>query len=233
MKPLWLLCMVALVLDAIASALALIVGTGWLALLGWLLAHVATCLLFAFGFGKGLPSGHTARPRDAAVFTFTLALLLPILGMVGSLALIAPALCWREQPSLTSPWQPPCAPELASIRPTSGMPDALLHGRNLDAILHNAPSSSTRMAAVMGTLKFPDAQAATVLRMALKDRDEEVRLLAYALLNRKEKAIEARIHARQIAIDSGGPDQCYAQHKGLAHEYWELGLLSPQQGAAA
>ncbi len=233
MNPLWLLCMVALVQDTGVLAWVLLVDTGWLALFGWFLVHVATCLLFAFGFAKGLPPGHAARPQEAAVFTFTLAFLLPILGMVFLLVLIAPALCYRGRPGLTPSWQHPRIPELESTRSTSGMSDAPFNGRNLDAILHNAPLSSTRMAAVMGTLKLPDAQAVSVLRMALKDRDEEVRLLAYALLNRKEKAIEARIHARQIAMDSGETGQGYAQHKGLAHEYWELDLLSPPQGGAA
>jgi hypothetical protein len=97
--------------------------------------------------------------------------------------------------------------------------------RNLDAMLRDAPDPQTRMDALMATLKLADTQAVVLQRRALKDRDDEVRLLAYALLERKEKAIEARIHRRRLALETLTAGAGFAQHRALAYDFWELSLL--------
>jgi hypothetical protein len=178
-----------------------------------------------------VPTGLAASPRDAAVLAFCVAFFLPVAGMVGLLALITPTLYLQTRLAPVPVWGHPVTPSLSG----SGIADAP-HGpgdaRNLDAMLRDAPDPQTRMDALMGTLKLADAQAAVLLRRALKDRDDEVRLLAYALLDRKEKAIEARIHSNRLALQTLADGAGFAQHRALAYDFWELSLLGTAQVGA-
>ncbi|MEO5660085.1 MAG: hypothetical protein ABIQ90_09830, partial [Polaromonas sp.] len=81
-------------------------------------------------------------------------------------------------------------------------------------------------------LSLKDQHAVPLLRLALKDPEDDVRLLAYTLLNRKEKTIEARISERRAQLGSGGSaSHIFLQHKALAHDYWALAHLGASGGS--
>ncbi|RFO94864.1 hypothetical protein DIC66_21245 [Rhodoferax lacus] len=231
MKSAGSIAVLACVLDS-AVLLSGLAASDWTTVLGCTFLHGTACMFFAQGIAGELISGPEARRQDAAVVGFVLACVLPVLGMVGMLLLVVPALGRRAETAAALPWRQLPTPELPAKAPLHGAAHGLFGSRNLDAILHNASRPTARVAALLGTLRLPDVQAAVLLRKALKDKNEEVRLLAYALLNRKEKAVEARIHGLRQALEIATPGQACTHHRALAHAYWELYLLSAQHVAS-
>jgi tetratricopeptide (TPR) repeat protein len=87
-----------------------------------------------------------------------------------------------------------------------------------------------RQQGVLDTLRLRDNEAIPLLRRALRDSEDDVRLLAYALLDRKEQAITARIRLRQKQLDGAEGDQRVGHHSAIAHDCWELIHLGLVQG---
>ena len=153
--------------------------------------------------------------------------------MAGWLACVVPALRhqrpgppplhdWLHPPALGLPARP------AGLRALGGMQRA----RELAGPLRHAADPSSRTAVLIATLSLEDQYSVPLLRMALKDPEDDVRLLAYALLNRKEKAIEARIRDLGQQLASVPSGQGFLQHKALAHNYWAFAHLGDPQGSA-
>lgn len=226
-----LVCAAALVFDAFLlgrlPGLARLPGP----LAALALAHAGACLVFSLALVKLLPERLRTPALGAGLFAFLSSVFMPVLGMAGLLGLL-PA--WRRQGQAVraSGWQHSDIPGLPDgpQRPQAGR--GLFKGGGLAGALQHAADPARRMAALIATLSLPTRQAVPLLRLALKDPDDEVRLLAYALLNRKEKAIEARMRQQQSAPADDAPAQAFARHKALAHDYWELAHLGDPQGDA-
>ena len=98
MNPLWLVCGTALALDvgAVTQALGSAnPGT----LFAWCVAHSCASALFCAAFARAVPTGPAASQRDAALLAWSVALFLPVAGMVGLLTLIAPTLYLQTRPA--------------------------------------------------------------------------------------------------------------------------------------
>ena len=86
-----------------------------------------------------------------------------------------------------------------------------------------------RVRSVMALRRMDPKRAVPLLRVALGDRSEDVRLLAYAILERREKQIRARItHALAELREEVGGDVSQTDNaqltrlRGLANDHWEL-----------
>jgi hypothetical protein len=86
-----------------------------------------------------------------------------------------------------------------------------------------------RVQSVMALRRMDPKRAVPLLRIALGDPSEDVRLLAYAILERREKQIRARItHALADLREVVGGDLTQtdsaqlARLRGLANDHWEL-----------
>jgi polysaccharide biosynthesis protein PelE len=148
-------------------------------------------------------------------------LLFPVVGPVGMLfGLILPLrLPHRHRP--TNPIQTmaePSLPEraiLASAEPNHG------HG-SLFGRLRNAGDASARLLAVMATRHISGRTAVPILKLALHDPADDVRLLAHAILDTRESAIYRRIRDHLAALDGAVPAAKPGLHLRLAEEYWDL-----------
>ncbi len=233
MNSAWLPCLGALALDGLALWPLWAKHGSPAVLAGSPVLHLFACLLFAVVAPRVLPAGHAHRGQETGRLAFVLALVLPVLGMLGLLVLLASA-CWcRDLPTVALPWSRLSVQELPAALLTRQSEASGWRSRNILAILRNAPAQQTRLEALRATLKLPDVTAAALLRKALRDSDEEVRLLAYALLSRKEKAIETQIHALQSTLKQQDGAANFSLHKALAYCYWQLALLDPPGRAAA
>jgi hypothetical protein len=228
-----LLCAVALVLDALLltfmmPGLALSPVQLW----ALLTAHAGICLLFSLALPGLLPQ--RLRQRALGLFGFLGIVFMPVLGMLGLLACIVPV--WRGQDALAvhaGGWQHTRSPRLpAKPAQRSGASGGLAKGSDLAGPLQHATDPRKRIGALIATLSLEDQQAVPLLRLALKDPDDEVRLLAYALLNRKEKAVEARMREQHALTAGDAPERHFLRHKALAHDYWELAHLGDPHGDA-
>ena len=227
----WTLCALALVLEAGVASLVLVPGTSAPPLMGALLAHAAACLLFAMALLWLLPASMATPAWACGLFVFMTIIFIPVLGMAGLLGSIVPLLRRRGPQARSVAWQHPQLPDLPSQPDAPRASGSLLGSGDLAGTLQHAKDPRKRTEALIATLALEDAHAVPLLRLALKDPDDEVRLLAFSLLNRKEKAIEARMRARGARAAESEPDQVFVKHKALAHDFWELARLGASQGS--
>jgi hypothetical protein len=90
---------------------------------------------------------------------------------------------------------------------------------------------SARLSALLSIQDAPARITSDILRQLLTDPFEDIRLLAYGMLDKKEKAVGQRILAEQAALadaQAGGgdpatrADRLHGAHKRLAELQWEL-----------
>jgi len=92
----------------------------------------------------------------------------------------------------------------------------------LAARLRFAREPAERVRAVLATRRLEGARATPLLRAALRDTHEDVRLLAYALLEDRERQGDAAIRALLAALAAAAPARRATLHEQLADAYWEL-----------
>jgi hypothetical protein len=89
-----------------------------------------------------------------------------------------------------------------------------------------------RQKAVLDTIKLPDKEAIPLLRKALKDDEDDVRLLAYTLLKRKENKVTSRLNYRLREVNEKNGSVHISLHKAIVYDCWEMILLELMQGEA-
>lgn len=222
-------CAVAVVLDAWLITWVATAHPGPLYLAGFTLSHSILCALFAIGIVRCMPAPYRIRARSSALFVFALVLFIPVFGMFYLGILLVPALHLGRPTVAGTRHAEVCA--LPAI-PVEMRGNDVARGTDLPGALRFATDPEKRIASLIATLSLDDREAVRLLRLALKDPEDEIRLLAYALLTRKEKAIEGRIRDHQAEKDTGvSKHQIYLKHKALAHDYWELAHIGGSQGS--
>ncbi len=148
------------------------------------------------------------------------AIFLPVIGPIGlGLLLRAVARGARAR----SAGLPPTITELPDL--PAAAPDSAGETLGIGAIaarLRFAPDSDARVRAVLATRRLDGARAVPLLREALRDRQEDVRLLAYALLEDREQQADATVRGLMAALAAAPPSQAAALHDRLANAYWEM-----------
>ncbi|MEO1233796.1 MAG: HEAT repeat domain-containing protein, partial [Myxococcota bacterium] len=97
-------------------------------------------------------------------------------------------------------------------------------------VLRNAPDPDKRVAAVMALRRMAEARSTPLLRIALRDPVDDVRLLAYALTDGIDKEISKRIQRRLSLLDLTPLDQQARLRKALAQDYWDMAFLGLASG---
>lgn len=106
---------------------------------------------------------------------------------------------------------------------------------NIRSVLEYSSASEERIRAVLATRKISDQNAIPILQIALKDPVDEVRLLAYSMLNTKEKKLSAAIqtHLNELTSTAALSEMEKAgKYHYVAECYWELSFLGLEQGEA-
>lgn len=106
---------------------------------------------------------------------------------------------------------------------------------NIRSILEYSSAAEERIRAVLATRKISDQEAVPILQIALKDPIDEVRLLAYSMLNAKEKKLSAAIQSSLNELnDQAAVSEIEKANKYyyVAECYWELSFLGLEQGEA-
>lgn len=176
---------------AAEAAVAALLCLGPAPATGRLLAAVAAHALAAFCFAawldaRGSQLGLQRDGRKGWLLFGTVAALLPLVGPLLLGQLLARLARRDDLPDAVlagTPLMPvtfAAAPALEAA-PTLGM-------GSLEARLRFSPNAASRVAAVLATRRLHEAgDAVRLLRVALRDRTEEVRLLAHALLEDRDR----------------------------------------------
>jgi hypothetical protein len=101
----------------------------------------------------------------------------------------------------------------------------------LQDVLRHAPDPDQRLAALLATRRMPGKEAVPILKLALADPSDDVRLLAYSMLDKQESDINLHIQIALGELPDATAKAAGALHGRLARWYWELAYLGLAQGS--
>lgn len=91
-----------------------------------------------------------------------------------------------------------------------------------EAIVRLVGPSTNRVKALMSLRHVDTRLVVPILRHALGDPDDEVRLLAYAMLDRRDEVIQRRIQEAFERLSRATPVEQAVLHRVIAENHWEL-----------
>lgn len=224
-RPAAFLLMAALLLE-VAAVFAWPLGPwpGWA-----FVAHTLASPPFALALVALLPPPYDLPERRSVLVLGVLAYFLPVFGMVG-LVIVLPLALGRQRAERVEPWIEVQVPDLPYRPLFLGETPLRAAEGALAEVLRHANDPDKRVAAVMALRQMDDRLAMPLLRIALKDPVDDVRLLAYAMLDKKDQAIAKRIQERQARLTSADPRQQFFLRRYLAQDYWEMAYLGLATG---
>jgi len=186
----------------------------------YLAAHAVASLLVATVLLSLLPKAQRARPLPVLLFFFAIAFFVPVLGVVGLLGAVVigrlmPERAKREGFEVhDAPVYDPRAGEISMVHSKGGV---RIHLQNSSAPVE------TRLKALLAVQSLPARVANPLVREMLSDPSDDLRLVAYGILDAREKSINARIHAAGRRLAELPPARERAQlERQMADLYWEL-----------
>ncbi|TGN39244.1 HEAT repeat domain-containing protein [Marinobacter confluentis] len=224
----WLVTL-ALILETSGMVGLLSPEAGDLHLAAYLFAHAIACAILAIVLLPLLPARYRGQPVRAGVFLFTLQFAIPFIGSVGLLLGILLAL-YLPRSQREIPWQEVDIPELP-FQPIDMNLQVIYSQGGLRQVLREASSTDKRLRAMMATRQMNDRDAIDILREALKDPADDVRLLAYSMLEQKEKTLTHRAGLLQQSLQKAGDMESVLLQRRLAQVWWEMAYLGLAQGS--
>ncbi len=224
-----LLIVSALLLESVGS-LPLLVHLGAVShpLHFYLALHLLAAALTVLALLRLFPPRYRRPPLATGFTLFLVVFFVPFLGVAAALASLTFGLRRprRKKPELCTSVSIPELP----YRPlkVSGQP-RFGHG-GLAAVIRNAPDTERRVGAVLATRQLRDKDAIPILRIALHDPEDDVRLLSYSLLDGKEQKINSRIRDLSRQLETLPKGATGHLHEQLAIQYWELAYLGLASG---
>ncbi|MFI3185805.1 MAG: hypothetical protein QX198_07465 [Methylococcaceae bacterium] len=192
-----------------------------------LLLHISACAVTAIVLPKCLTSSYQIFRPVTFVFFFMIAFYIPVLGMLGLAFALLPGLRFINTVSKFPI-------NFNRIRKFSDAPvDHNLHFEYGPVSLENLLRSQNpdkRLSAVYATLKLEDKNAISLLKIALRDPVDDIRLLAYALIDRKEQRISERIESARRNLENNETRNARHLYRCIAQDYWELAHLGLVEG---
>jgi hypothetical protein len=120
-------------------------------------------------------------------------------------------------------------PDGSELRPTARLFSAAAPTRSIQQVLRESSSAEERVRAVMALRHMDARRAVPLLRQAFAHESEDVRLLAFAILERREKRLRARIQAAESRLKRASSEPTTAPseraarwHRRLGRDHWEL-----------
>jgi tetratricopeptide (TPR) repeat protein len=137
----------------------------------------------------------------------------------------------EAKPMLFEPVKLPGEPDARLMSALARSSGDLYDEAGLGAVLRWSTDRDRRYRAVLRAQRLRDRESVRILQLALRDQDDEIRLLAYSLLEKREQALAERIRARQNDLENlkSAEDAAFI-HWAMAHDCWELVHLGLMQG---
>lgn len=193
--------------------------------------HFIASLVMAWPLCSFMPM-HFRTSFSILIFLFLLCFFIPVVSSILLPFSLCLALYFTKKPeSDVFDYNEPLHAEKVITNALS-KPD-YCNGR-IFGVLRFAKENEKRIKAVLATNQLADEVAIPILRIALLDSVDEVRLMAYSILDTKEKEIDSIIHQGLNQINSKKLNHKGARkvHHRLAEAYWELSYLGLVKGRA-
>jgi polysaccharide biosynthesis protein PelE len=189
--------------------------------------HLSASFLSAVVLPKLLSSKYLISWVETFLFFFAIAFFMPVLGIFGLVFAVIPGL----RPLHNIQDLPIYINKIRSFSDTS-VSQGLQYTHNtvhLENLLCSRDPDK-RMNAVYATLKLEDKSAIPLLRMALRDPVDDIRLLAYALIDRKEQRISERVENTKRSLENRKEPNARHLYKSIVKDYWEIVHLGLAEG---
>lgn len=220
--------LVSIVLGALALIVELAAWSGaWLlsgdpaaALLAYLALHAPASVLWALALLPRIPPRFVYSQRFVLAFIFAICYAIPVLGFVATLTAFPILIRFRSQ-ARRAPFE---SLQLPDFDPQQSLQNEV-RSTGLRTLLLNPKVSVTARVRAMAALQSISGRTATpILRAVLRDPNEELRLLAYGMLNRFENRIGRAITTQSSILDAAEPGsrQALRSARNLSDLYWEL-----------
>ncbi|CAD5108742.1 tetratricopeptide repeat protein [Zestomonas carbonaria] len=193
-------------------------------------AHGLGSLMLAFGIWVLLPSRYRFPLPWSPLFIFSLSFFIPLIGMIGVALALFPALYLPRKRS-EQPWQATGVPDLPFRPQQEKSRELMFSDGGLQDVLRHATDPDQRLTAIFATRRMRSKEAIPILKLALRDPADDVRLLAYSMLDQRESRINQRIEATLALLAKARPARQFALHGTLARWYWELAYVGLAQGS--
>ncbi|OUS24831.1 hypothetical protein A9Q98_13115 [Thalassotalea sp. 42_200_T64] len=220
------LCLLIALLFEIIATFGLLLTPSAQPLVDYLLYHGLASAGFAFGF-QSLISVYYQQARWVLLLClFGLIFFIPmgwVIVMAVFIALIIPKEQQDDFIEVTNRKSLPFEPFKFSDAPHQGL-------GGLGEIIRHAADPEKRQMAVMALNNVTERDAIPLLKIALRDIDDDVRLLAYARLDQLENEITHQINQYQVLLDSEDLQTQTTYHRLIAEQLWELSYLGLSEG---
>lgn len=207
----------------------LLEGTAWSAvalgqssdktLVAYLLAHAGAAAVLALFLYPLLPARLKEPRLPILVLFFGMAYAIPLFGFIGLIAAIV-ILRMSAKQTLADPFEAITLPVIDPHQRASGG----FRQAGMGAFIANTKAPvSTRLQALVALQNIPGRVASPLLRNVLSDPSEDIRLLAYGMLDNQEKGLNNLIHAeRNRYAEASDPAARIVSAQRLSALYWEL-----------
>ncbi|HAX10835.1 MAG TPA: polysaccharide biosynthesis protein [Marinobacter hydrocarbonoclasticus] len=197
---------------------------------GYVVAHALSCVVFTLALLVLMPQRYRKQRWRPAVFLFSLQFAIPLVGSLGVFVGILLAL-YLPRSNRELPWQQVPIPELP-FRPTDMGSQVVYTEGGLRQVLREASDPGKRLKALLASRQMEGREGVDILREALKDPVDDVRLLAYSMLEQKEKALVQEAERLQSQVtEAADPKSLERMNRRLAQTWWETAYLGLAQGS--
>ena len=186
-------------------------------------AHGLGSAMLAAGIWLLLPRRYRYPLPWSLLFIFSVSFFIPLIGMIGVALALFPALYLPRKRKVQS-WEATAVPELP-FRPRERKQELMFSDGGLQDVLRHARDPDQRLTAIFATRRMRSKEAIPILKLALRDPSDDVRLLAYSMLDQRESRINQRIERALADMESASTDRKFALHGQLARWYWELAYV--------
>jgi polysaccharide biosynthesis protein PelE len=196
--------------------------------IGFLVLHSAGSIAGGALMTTLVPGRYRRRPWRTFALFFGFCLFVPVMGLAGLLLAVWPGIV-MERHAVREAYQRVNVPDLP-FQPLKVQKQPTYGKAGMISVLRHAQDPERRIKALIATRQMTSQEAIPVLKEALRDPVDDVRLLAYSMLDAKEEEINATIRRLLQRTDLAPADQRQKLHQRISNCYWELAYLGLAQG---
>jgi len=176
-----------------------------------------------------LPHKYRFPMLRSYVFLYSIICFIPFLGIIGLIVFVLPSLYYPQvrkarileiQEEIQLPYAQ------LEMQETS-----LFNDGGLQDVMNLQTNDAKRLKAMLSIRNMSKQDAIPILKRALRDPADDIRLLAYAMLDRYETQINTELEGVQSQLADATGAHKAELHKHIALNYWELAYLGLAQGA--
>ena len=226
MNPKILATALAFELSALYAALDFENGT--MQLLLFFGAHAIASALLALFALPAMPPQYRQPRATVLTFLFSFSFFIPLIGLLGAMLAVFFALL-KPRLAKSTPFSSVKQPEFVL---TVGDAEPQFRKSGLRSVLlDQSTPTHVRLKSLLTLQNMPARTAGPMLRKLLADPADDIRLVAYGMLDMQEKRINARtqeeLQKLELATDSDARSNCL---RHLAELHWELVYTGLVQG---